>query len=210
MRKERIYTDYSRWSDDGLATLSGRTVEFLTDNDAFTDLQPLLADYSDLVTDYRQKLEVTKNRGSLVEVTAKNKARGLLERMMKQLAFQVNMISEGDAHLLASSGFILVGHPQAMRTPHVPLFGFLEDGERSGEFNLRFESIPSAWEYEYQIASIVDESGEPEWREIQRTTNSQRNLIAPVTPGMRYYARVRSRNAKGESDWSVTISQFAR
>lgn len=210
MKKERIYTDYSRWSDDGLATLAGRTVEFLSDNDAFTDLQPELADYTDLVSAYRQKLEIAKNRGSLVEVTAKNKARGLLVRMMKQLAFQVNMISDGDAHLLASSGFILVGQPQAMRIPHVPLYGFLEDGERSGEFNLRFEPIPNAWEYEYQTTSTMDESGVPEWGELRRTTNSRRNLIAPVTPGMRYYARVRARNGKGESDWSITISQFAR
>lgn len=210
MRKERIYTDYTRWSDDGLATLAGRTVEFLTGNDEFPDLQAELPAYADLVADYRQKLEVAKNRGSLVEVTAKNKARGLLLRTMKQLAFQTNMVADGDAHLLASSGFILLGHPQAMRMPHVPLYGFLEDGERSGEFNLRFEPIPNAWEYEFQIASALDESGQPEWGELQRTTNSQRNLVAPVTAGTRYYARVRARNAKGESDWSVTISQFAR
>lgn len=210
MRKERIFTDYVRWSDDGLATLSGRTVEFLTGNDAFADLQPRLDAYTDLVMDYRHKLEVAKNRGSLVEVTAKNKARRLLLRMMKQFAFEVNMVADGDAHLLAGSGFILAGQPQALRIPHVPLYGFLEDGEKSGEFNLRFEAIPNAWEYEYQIASITDEAGVPEWRELQRTTNSQRNLITPVTPGMRYYARVRARNGRGESDWSVTISQFAR
>ncbi|HWL00168.1 MAG TPA: hypothetical protein VNQ55_09480, partial [Parapedobacter sp.] len=40
MRQERVYTDYGRWSDDALATLAGRTVEFLTDNAAFPDPQP--------------------------------------------------------------------------------------------------------------------------------------------------------------------------
>lgn len=210
MRKERIYTNYRRWSDDALATLAGRTVEFLTGNDAFPDLQTELADYADQVTDYRQKLEVAKNRGSLVEVTAKNKARTALLRRMKQLSFQVNMVADGDAHLLASSGFILVGQPQVLRRPHAPLYGHLEDGGKSGELILRFEAIPNAWEYEYQIASDLDASGEPDWGETQRTTNSQRNLVAPVTPGQRYYARVRSRNPKGESDWSVTIAQFAR
>lgn len=210
MRKDRVYTDYARWSDDGLATLAGRTVEFLTGNANFPDQQPGLPDYADAVADYRQKLEIAKNRGSLVEVTAKNKARVLLLRLMKQLAFEVNMIADGDTHLLASSGFILLGQRQALRIPHVPLFGKLEDGEKSGEMNYRFEPIANAWEYEYQIASALSETGEPEWGESLRTTQSMRNPVMPVTPGVRYYARVRARNGKGESDWSVTVSQYAR
>ncbi len=210
MRQERIYTDYGRWSDDALATLAGRTVEFLTDNTAFPDPQPDLAAYTALVTDYRQKLEIARNRGSLVEVTAKSNARRELVRAMKQMAFYVNMTANGDAHLLASSGFILVGQPQALRIPHVPLFGTLEDGERSGEMNFRFEAIANAWEYEYQIASALDVDGEPEWGEMMRSTHSMRNPIVPVIPGTRYFARVRARNGKGESDWSVTFSQYAR
>ena len=174
------------------------------------DQQADLTDYADLVTDYHQKLEVAKNRGSLVEVTAKNKARRALLRAMKQLSFQVNMVADGDTHLLASSGFILAGQPQALRRPDTPLYGHLEDGGKSGELMLRFEAIPNAWEYEYQIADGLDATGAPDWGETQRTTNSQRNLVAPVVPGQRYYARVRSRNPKGESDWSVTFSQYAR
>src|SRR3546814_1654485 len=84
MRKERVYTDYRRWSDDALATLAGRTVEFMTDNTNFAEPQPALADYTLLVTDYRQKLEIARNRGSQVEVTAKNNARRALLRAMKQ------------------------------------------------------------------------------------------------------------------------------
>lgn len=210
MRKERIYTDYSGWKDDVLATLAGRTVEFMTSNDGFPDLQADLPAYADLVTDYRQKLEVAKNRGSLLEVTAKNKARGLLLRSMKQLAFLVNMAADGDAHLLASSGFILQGRPQALRAPHAPLYGVLEDGVKSGEMNFRFEAIPNAWEYEYQIASELGVSGDPLWGETRRTTQSLRNPVIPAVPGTKYYARVRSRNGKGESDWSTVISQYAR
>ena len=146
----------------------------------------------------------------MVEITAKNNARRELLRAMKQMAFYVNMTANGDAHLLASSGFILVGQPQAMRIPHVPLYGMLEDGERSGAMNFRFEPIANAWEYEYQIATTVGPDGEPEWGDTIRSTQSMRNPIAPVVPGTRYFARVRSRNGKGESDWSVTFSQYAR
>src|SRR3546814_19416581 len=66
----------------------------------FAEPQPALADYTLLVTDYRQKLEIARNRGSQVEVTAKNNARRALLRAMKQLGFFVNMIADGDAPLL--------------------------------------------------------------------------------------------------------------
>ncbi|MFB2118002.1 fibronectin type III domain-containing protein [Parapedobacter sp. 2B3] len=210
MRQERIYTDYHRWSDDALAALAGRTVEFMTDNAAFAAPQPDLATYTALVSDFRQKHEIARNRGSLVEVTAKNKARKALLRAMKQLAFYINFTADGDAHLLAGSGFVLTDQPQALRKPHAPLIGTLEDGEISGELNFRFEAIANAWEYEYQVASTVGTDGQPEWGEIARTTNSLKNLLAPVVPGTRYYARVRARNGKGESDWSATFAQFAR
>src|SRR3546814_803343 len=127
MRKERVYTDYRRWSDDALATLAGRTVEFMTDNTNFAEPQPALADYTLLVTDYRQKLEIARNRGSQVEVTAKNNARRALLRAMKQLGFYVNMIADGDAHILASSGLILINQPQAARIPYAPLYGSSEE-----------------------------------------------------------------------------------
>lgn len=210
MREQRVYTDYRRWADDSLATLGGRTVEFLTDNATFADQQPDLATYTAQVTDFRQKLEIARSRGSVVEITAKNNARRVLLRSMKQLAFYVNITANGDAHLLASSGFLLVGQPQALRIPHVPLFSILEDGARSGELNFRFEAIQNAWEYEYQITSELGENGQPAWNDLSRTTNSLRNVIAPVVPGTKYFARVRSRNPKGESDWSATIFQYAR
>ncbi|WP_262248577.1 hypothetical protein [Parapedobacter soli] len=81
-------------------------------------------------------------RGSVVEITAKNNARRELLRAMKQMAFYVNMTANGDAHLLASSGFILVGQSQAMRIPHVPLYGMLEDGERNGDPELPLRAHP--------------------------------------------------------------------
>ncbi len=210
MRKDRVYTDYRRWADDSLATLGGRTVEFVTGNAAFPDVQPDLPAYTALVTDYRQKLEIAKNGGSLVEITAKNKARTALLKAMKQWAFYVNMTAEGDTNLLASSGFILMGQPQAARVPFPPRYGVLEDGATSGEMNLRFEAIASAWEYEYQIAEGLDGDGQPAWGELVRTTNSLKNPLASLEPGRKYYARVRARNGKGESDWSTVFSQYAR
>lgn len=210
MKQDRVYTDYRRWADDALATLGGRTLEFVTGNTAFPDVQPDVATYTVLATDYRQKLEIAKKGGSQVEITAKNKARTALLKAMKQWAFYVNMTADGDANLLASSGFILMNQPQALRVPYAPMYGKLEDGVKSGEMNFRFEAIANAWEYEYQLAEELGTDGQPEWREIVRSTNSQLNRVTPTVPGRKYYVRVRARNSKGESDWSVTFSQYAR
>ncbi len=210
MRQDRVYTDYRRWADTALATLAGRTLEFMTGNAAFADPQPDLVAYAALVTDYRQKLETARSRGSVVEVKAKNNARRDLLRAMYQLAIYVNLTANGDAHLLASSGFTLVDQPKASRVPVAPLFVRLQDGAVSGEMNMSCEPVAGAWEYEYQVASEIGADGMPLWGDIRRFTNSRRETLSGLIPGVLYYTRVRARNSKGEGDWSVTASQYAR
>ncbi|SEO06260.1 Fibronectin type III domain-containing protein [bacterium A37T11] len=86
----------------------------------------------------------------------------------------------------------------------------LQDGEQNGELQILYETIDNAWEYEYQFAIERDEAGEPVWGEMQSTTNTRDTVVSGLTEGTRYYARIRSRNGKGVSDWSQTVSRLAR
>lgn len=210
MRRAAVYIAYEKWDDYSLSTLAGRTLVAMTDNESFPEPRPDMEAYALLVNDYREKHEVASNGGSRLEREAKDNAKKALAGAMKEMAFYVNTVANGNRELLASSGFELVSNPQASRIPGIPANIRLLDGNVSGEMRLVFSSLRAAWEYEYCYATGLDDSGSPEWGETIRTTNSRLNYLDGFTPGERVYARVRARNNKGAGDWSEPVSLIAR
>ena len=210
MRQPRVYINYNKWSDNALATLAGRVATFMADNAAFPTPPIVLEDYTALADDFRVKLQAAIENGGKLAITAKNNARAALLEAMRQLAFYVNTESGGDTHKLTSSGFVLVIQPQALKRPHTPLLVRLQDGDQSGELQLIHEPIANAWEYEYTVGHDQDGTGTPVWGPIQSTTNTRDTVIAGLEEGVRYHVRVRSRNGKGVSDWSHTVSRIVR
>lgn len=210
MQQSRVYLSYSKWSDNALATLAGRTAAFLTANADFPNLPIEEATYTALADDFRIKLQTAIENGGRIAITAKNNARIALLEAMRQQAFYVNTVSAGDTHKLASSGFVQVLSPKSLKRPFPPLLVRLVDGEQAGELQLIYETIDNAWEYEYQLTGEFDTSGEPAWGEVFSTTNTRDTVLGGLTEGVRYYARIRSRNGKGVSDWSHTVSRLAR
>ncbi len=206
----RVYLSYYKWSDNALATLGGRTAAFLTGNADFPNPPIDEADYTAVAEDFRQKLQTAIENGGRIAITAKNNARRALLDAMRQQAFYVNTVSAGDAHKLASSGFVQVLPAKSLKRPLPPLLVRLVDGEQEGELQLLYETIPNAWEYEYQLSGARDADGQPVWDEMRSTTNTRETLFAGLTEGVRYFARIRSRNGKGVSDWSHTVSRIAR
>lgn len=210
MRKANVYTSYAEWDDHSLATLAGRTLTSMTDNENFTDPRPSIEDYADLVNDYREKQEIASNRGSQLQLEARNNAKKLVLQAMKELAFYVNVVADGDAEILASSGFVLIPPPKPAGVPRIPKNVKLIDGPISGELRLMFGVVRNAKGYEYIYASDLDENGEPNWGELQYTGSSRTNNIRLLTPGSICYVRVRARNNKGVGDWSETVSIIVR
>lgn len=210
MRKARVHINYEKWDDFSLSTLSGRTLAFMTENSAFADPRPAIVDYEILVNDYREKHEVASRRGSQLEIKAKDEARKALLQAMKELAFYVSTVADGNAEMLSSSGFELVAPPRSRSYPGIPGNLRLLDGRVSGEARLMFNVVRHAWEYEYNDATALDDDGNIIWGELLRTTNSRMNYIGGLTPGETLYARVRARNGKGTGDWSEPVSLIVR
>lgn len=210
MRKVKVYQNYSNWDADSLYTLTGRTLSSMVDNEYFPDPRPTMEEYALLVNDYCRKQAVARDGGSRYEREARNNAKKLILRAMRELAFYVNVMADGNVEILASSGFMIVPPPKPIESPGVPQNVRLSDGRVSGELRLMFNSIPTATEYEYIYASTHYKSNDLEWGEIHRTTNSRVNFISGLTPGERLYVRVRARNGKGIGDWSREVSIIIR
>lgn len=207
MYTPRIYLNYSKQSDAGLATLGGKTLTDMTDNTNFPDPIPALDDYAIYVNDYRTKHEAAAETGGKFATTAKDIARLSLLQQMKRLASYVNFTADGDANKLVSSGFTLVPPPKGHTVPEVPLWVRIRRGPQKGQLLLDVAKVKHAWQYEYQVGNQGDEQGGIVWEEaIYTTTKSKGNIIAGLQHVTSYWVRVRAMNGYGTGDWSEAAS----
>src|SRR5690606_39970058 len=132
----------------------------------FPEPRPSIEAYEGLVNDYREKHQIASNGGSRMEREAKDNAKAAVAQAMKELAFYVNTIANGNREVLASSGFELVSQRQASTIPGIPANVRLLDGRISGEMRLMFFSMRSAWAYEDRDVTAVDVGRMLVWDQI--------------------------------------------
>jgi len=209
MQNRYANTSFDKMSDDAFATLGVTVITAMTANPNFETPSPALADVQVLVDDFRDKLAVTR-KGSPFNTSEKNHSRQLLETELKKLAFYVNTVANGALHIVLSSGFPVKQLRTALNIPAIPERLRLMDTAQSGQLRFDFNSVKSAWEYEYCYATETDEQGEPIWTDLFTTTRSRNNILAPLQPASICRVKARARNGKGISDWSEPVSLMVR
>lgn len=210
MKKSTVYISYIKWGDDSLVTLAGHTVTALTDNPYFPEPRPTMDVYSQLVLDYREKQEIARNGGGRLQKEARDNARLLLTNAMRELAFYVNNMAQGNREILVSSGFVLIPEDKPSTIPSIPLGLRVSDGRQSGEIYFLFDRVKGAIEYEYQLATELDGQNELVWGRVLKTSRSRPNYVSGFEPASRCYVRVRARNAQGESGWTEPVPFIVR
>ncbi|SFW76201.1 hypothetical protein SAMN02927921_04088 [Sinomicrobium oceani] len=208
MRRPKLITNYAHLTDGELAVLATRTLDALSTNTNFPDLDPPLEEYQPVAQDYLEKQAVTAAGGNLRETKEKDEARAALVTMMRRVTTYINNVT-GLASVQLSSGFYPVASPRSIRVPSSCEWTRIRASRRPDEILLEFPAIREAYEYEKQIADTLDENGQPLWQPAGRTSSSRGNFHAPVQDGVTYYFRVRARNKNGVSAWSPVSSMRA-
>lgn len=196
--------------DNDLLNIGGTVQSAMTGNTNFPEPSPTLLVLGTAMEDYRAKLEAASRKGSPLEVSLKNDSRENLLEVLKQLAFYVNTVANGSLSIILSSGFPSSSLAIKSQVPAIPERPKLADWLQSGQMVLSFDPVAEAWLYEYCYSDQKETDGSIVWPDPLSTTKSRNNLLAPLTPGTIYYARVRSRNGNGISDWSDPVSLMAR
>ncbi len=211
MRKNKVLLYYGYMKDDELATLSGSVNASMTAAAAvFTEPKPTLEAFGLLVTDFRTKLQEARPGGSTLQNSLKDDARETLLESMRQLAFYVNTVADGDVTTLLTSGFILVTQPKSKKVPGLVVGLKLRDGLQTGQLKVDFEPVAGATDYVYALSSSMGADGMPVWEQEFSTSSSRGNVIGSLIPGTVYRVRVRARNNRGLGDWSETVSLMVR
>lgn len=196
--------------DNDLLNQAGTVLLAMDSNANFPAPEPDLPAVQAAYDDYKGKLEVASRQGSPLDKSLKNDAKLELAALLKRLAFYVNTVADGSLSVILSSGFPVSGLPVRLLPPATPERLRLADWLQSGQAQLVFDPVPDAWMYEYAVSSQKEADGSIVWPDPFTTRKSRGNVIAPVTPGVMYYARARSRNGAGFSDWSEPVSLIAR
>ncbi|WP_148044239.1 fibronectin type III domain-containing protein [Sinomicrobium pectinilyticum] len=208
MRRPKLITNYGYLSDGDLAVLATRTLDALSTNTNFPDLDPPFAEYEPVAQDYLNKQGITAAGGNLRETKEKDEARAALVTMMRRVTTYINNFTDL-ASVQLSSGFYPAATPRSTGVPLPCEWTRIRTSRRPGEILLDFPAIREAYEYEKQIADTLDETGQPLWQSAGSTSRSRGNFYAPVQDGVTYYFRVRARNKNGVSAWSPVSSMRA-
>lgn len=208
--KQQALGGFSKERDE-IVLVKGRTVLLaMTGNANFENPDPALETVEQVLDNYEEKLALAKRRGSMEDTAAKNKARKVVEQLLKRLAFYVTHIADGDLSMLLSSGFSVSSLPKREDVPDTITGVTLRDGKQKGQMRMDFDKNPAAKIYEYQVGRVDDQGMVDEWSEMYLTTSSKFHIIAPLEPYRRYAVRVRALNGYGRSDWSALVSHVVR
>lgn len=208
--KQQALGGFVRVKDEALVVRAKTVLVALEGNGYFPDPDPPLTELQTAHDDFSEKLSIARRRGSPQDTAEKNSSRKMLENVMKRLAFHVTQASEGNLVMLLSSGFEISSSPQGTLVP-LPVTGVrLADGRQSGQMRLDFDKGDKALFYEYEVGIWPENTADPEWETVYRTTSSRSNIIAPLIALQRYGVRVRAVNGKGASEWSATAHHVVR
>ncbi len=210
MAKRTARSGFKYLRDNDLLNQAGTVLLAVDGNPNFPTPEPALPTVQAAYDDYKAKLEAASRQGSPLDKSLKNDAKEVLAGLLKRLAFHVNTVADGSLSIVLSSGFPVSGLPVRLLPPATPERLRLADWLQSGQAQLLFDPVPEAWMYEYAVSSQKEADGSITWPEPLTTRKSRGNVIAPVMPGVTYYARARARNGVGFSDWSEPVSLIAR
>ena len=210
MRTLKVNTSFKIKKDAEILQYGLTIIAAMKDNANFPTPTPTLDEVQMAVDDYQEKLAKASQKGSPLDISVKNESKKALAKVLKNLAFYVNAVGEGNLPVLLSSGFPLSAQPIAGLLPEEPVRLRMTDGSLSGQIRFDFDKVDRAILYEYCYASERDANGDLIWSDRLTTSTSINNTLSPTQPGLTYYIRVRAVNRNGVGDWCEPVSLIAR
>lgn len=182
MRKQRVATGFTSYTDNGLLIKSQTISASMTDNPIYTTPVPALIIVGEAIAAFSSNLSATPSKENTQE---KKQNRLVLIEMLNRLALYVTTTGESLADY-ESSGFSLTSVPQPVGVL-AKAQNFTVKPFQAGSVNLSLNKIEGADSYCFQYAQVV--AGEPlAWESVQSTKT--RITISGLSSGAQYAFRV--------------------
>jgi hypothetical protein len=203
MQNYRVSNRFSRTSDSALNVFTTEVINAMTGNPAYPAPLVPLGEMADLQNTFGEAMTVASVGGQYA-TAVKNSARAALLSALRRQASYVQGVAKHDVTQLLSSGFKAASQNRAQTQLAAPAIRAILN-ERSEQLTLRLTPIANARNYQVQI-----QIGEGGWREAGIFLQARRIVLANLTPGTIYKARVRALGGStGYSDWSDAKSRMS-
>jgi len=198
-RMKKIALGLSKSNPSNTAQFADGIVESMTGNANFPTPDPaltVLTNGAQGIRDKQAEIEAKEAELSVLrgQLGSQNDA---LKNNIRKLADHVEDKCDGDVDKLRSSGFSLVGDP----TPRGPLGQVqnlkVQTTDNEGQLDVRFKKVNGAASYMVEHASSPDGP----WTLATVTTRTTHSLPG-LTPGQKYWVRVRAVGTTGFGPWS--------
>jgi len=206
-----INTSFTKLSNVNFAAQAERIVSAMTNNAAFPapwpSTVPALAQIQADLATFQAAVNDTA-AGDKKRIPDRKAARSTLAEDLKQLAFYVQTVAQGQETVLGTTGYPLRQiAPRAVNpaVPAAPAGLKLIRGPVSGSLVVRAQRVPKSGSYDVQIAT-ADPTVEANWTAAGTFKNCGRIELAGLTPGKVYSVRVRAIGTAGPGAWTPPSS----
>jgi len=196
---------FKHFSDPGLRKKGEHIYDSLNENPVYTALAALLAAVKVVLDRYTADLAAaaTSDRNAVAQ---KNKSRGELADILRQLGLAVMAEAKGDQAALISSGFTLAKDREARYITN-PGNVTLWQGISSGMVVSMVKPVTGAKSYVHQIAAELP-TDDSMWTSV--TSSSSRYVFEKLTPGKQYWVRVAVVGSRNQIAYSNVATWFAQ
>lgn len=205
MRNARVNTSFTGYTDGDLEIKARLIFKSLTNNPAFTDPIPNLADLLVAVEAFSVSLVGAAELGR-VNVSNKDARREQLEQLLRQLAMYVMFIANGDEQILMSTGFTVtkIASPRYIGTTSNVT---LSNGITSGQMISAVKKSDGAYGYLHEICT-EQPTDATVWTSYP--TTRCKFTFTNLVPGKQYWVRVAVIGAGAQIAYSTVATQFAQ
>jgi hypothetical protein len=202
----RVRLNLGRLSVTDKITRSRHIISSITNNPGLRDPNPSLSEVSvatdELETAFAQ-VQAAKSEMS-TRVGTQDNAEKKLDNLLTRLGSWVESVAGTDDALITSAGMEIRGSRSAATPPIAPEALAASVGVHEGEIVLSWKAVANA--YSYLIESSLDPAGAASWTQVAIATAASKT-ISGLTSGKRYWFRVKTVGAAGESGWSEHASK---
>lgn len=207
----KLIVTFDRLSAPDFLAKSGSIITSMTGNSHYPEpfagqgltLENLKAKYEAFQDAYHASLT-----HDTLKIAQRDATRQTLTDLLKRLALYLELMSEGDTAMLATSGYEL--RHDSVRNNSSELLPAPSDfkvthGQLTGTLNIQVSRLTGAGSYEIQITQ-GDLKIESNWQHALSSVTCTHILITDLKPGQIYWLRVRGIDSNGGGVWTDPIS----
>jgi len=193
-----------KYRDLKLLSKAGNISEQMTNNAHFQDIQPILDELKAKTQSYESSI-IESNQGGRLTTVLKRNCRRDLETCLQEMATYVELMSKGDAAVIASAGFdthkkaARVGQLDKVKNVRIKL------GSIRGSALVTCDGVNRAlfYVFEYCEAPLTADSV---W--IQIAGSKRKMLIEGLISGKEYCFRVAAARTHPSRIWSEVVKSY--